>query len=192
MNQPRLRLPSGMAKLVDRLLGDARGRRPVMILDGGSGAGKTSLADDLVACLGRAAMANVQLVSLDDVYQGWDSLAQTSETLPALLTGSDPGYWGWDWQLDRRTDWHPIDPRAPLLVEGCGALTPATAQCASTTMWLAMAPARRRQRALARDGENYTPHWQRWAAQERQHWRRDRPRELADVVLHWMGGVPGH
>ena len=34
------------------------------------------------------------------------------------------------------------------------------------TVWLQLPEAQRRRRALARDGEIYRPHWERWAAQE--------------------------
>lgn len=188
----QLVLPGDLDSLVARIRTDARGRRPVIVLDGGSGAGKTSLARRLVAELGRAGMPGVQLVSLDQIYPGWDGLAEASASLPELLTGPDPGYWSWDWTLGRRAGHHCVDPDAPLLVEGCGALTPASAELASTSMWLAMAPDRRRTLALERDGELYAPHWRRWALQERRHWYEHRPRELADVRLRWLSTAGWH
>ena len=41
----------------------------------------------------------------------------------------------------------------------------------------------RRRRALDRDGETYAPHWERWAAQERVTFARERTRARADLVL---------
>ena len=52
-------LPDDLDRLVDRLVRDARGRRPVMVLDGGSGAGKTRLATRLVGALGERGMHGV-------------------------------------------------------------------------------------------------------------------------------------
>lgn len=182
-------LPDDLDRLVDRLVRDARGRRPVMVLDGGSGAGKTRLATRLVGALGERGMHGVQLVSMDSFYPGWDGLQAASTMLPELLRVHDPGYWRWDWQAGRRTDRVGLDGDAPILVEGCGALTAFSAGVGTTAMWFVMDAARRKQRALGRDGELYAPHWDRWAAQERQHWRRDRPRELADVILHDAGQV---
>ncbi len=46
----------------------ASGPRPVVLIDGRSGAGKTTLARDLAPMLG------AQLVSLDDIYPGWAGL----------------------------------------------------------------------------------------------------------------------
>lgn len=186
MSRLRLGLPGGLDRLVRRILEDAGRARPVLLLDGGSGAGKTSLARRLAAELAEAGTAGVQVLSLDDIYPGWDGLAQAAALLPGLLAGEHPTYRQWDWRRDRPGARREVDPRAPLLVEGCGALTPASAALASTSMWLAMAPSRRKRLALARDGDGYAPHWQRWAAQERRHWREDHPRELADVQLHWL------
>ncbi len=186
MRQLRLELPGGLTRLVARILDDAAQTRPVLLLDGGSGAGKTSLARRLVTELGDAGMPAVHVVSLDDLYPGWDGLAQASAALPELLTGDHPGYRRWEWRGNRPGARVEVDPRAPLLVEGCGALTPATAAFATTTMWLAMAPGRRKQLALARDGEDYAQNWRRWAGQERRHWHEHRPRELADVRLRWL------
>jgi len=38
-------------------------------------------------------------------------------------------------------------------------------------------------RAMARDGEHYRPHWQRWAAQEESLFTADHTRERADLLV---------
>jgi hypothetical protein len=46
------------------------------------------------------------------------------------------------------------------------------------------APAgRRRDRALARDGATYAPHWERWARQEDEFYAADQVREHADLIV---------
>ena len=131
-------LPDDLDRLVDRLVRDARGRRPVMVLDGGSGAGKTRLATRLVGALGERGMHGVQLVSMDSFYPGWDGLQAASTMLPEVLRVHDPGYWRWDWQAGRRTDRVGLDGDAPILVEGCGALTAFSAGVGTTAMWFVM------------------------------------------------------
>ena len=42
-------------------------------------------------------------------------------------------------------------------------------------------------RGLARDGELYRPHWERWAAQEEALFAADRTRDRADVVVSTEG-----
>lgn len=148
-----------------------------MLIDGGSGAGKTTLARDLAPRL------DAQLVSLDDVYPGWDGLAAASAAVhETVLRATDPGYTGWDWAADRAAGWHPLDPSRAIVVEGCGALSRAARGLATYAVWVELDSAERRRRALARDPD-FAPHWDRWAAQEREFWAREHPQQLADVVI---------
>lgn len=155
----------------------ARPRRPVVLIDGGSGAGKSTLAD----ALAQAWPSPLTVVSLDDLHQGWDGLAAGSEQVAnSVLAREGAGYRGWDWERDRPGSWTDVDPASPLLIEGCGALTPANRALATAGIWVVGGPDERRRRALARDPEVFAGHWERWAAQERAHWRTHAPRTLAD------------
>lgn len=154
--------------------------RPVVLVDGGSGAGKTSLATRLAPALG------AQLVSLDDIYPGWDGLEAGSAAVARdVLRSRDPGWRGWDWTSGREGGWHPVDPDRPLVVEGCGALSGVARARATLGVWAELDVAERKRRALARDGDAYVPHWDRWARQEAAFWARERPWEHADVI--WQG-----
>jgi hypothetical protein len=157
--------------------------RAVILLDGGSGAGKTSLAA-LVADAWRAARGEeLQVVSLDDVYPGWQGLAAGSAAVPQILAGAGPGYRRWDWDTSQPADWVDVDHRRPILVEGCGALTLATARLATCRVWLELDEPVRKARALARDNGGYHPYWDIWASQELLHWRDNRPWTLADLTV---------
>ena len=154
------------------------GGRPVVLIDGRSGAGKTDLARALAPRL------SAQLVSLDDLYPGWDGLEAGSRAVTEdILRPIDPGWRAWDWAADRPGKWHPLDPRRPIVVEGCGALTAASRPLASFAVWLELDAEERRRRALARDGEGYASYWDRWAAQEERMIARQNPAALADLVL---------
>jgi len=160
---------------------------PVVLIDGRSGAGKTTLARILVErwpIVGR-----VQLVALDSIYPGWDGLDDGVErALDGILRPHGRGYLGqwrrWDWELSTEAESHAVDPSLGVLIEGSGVLTPATAAIADVCIWLESAEAGRKARALARDGETYRPHWDRWAEQESTHIVRDDPRALATRVVH--------
>jgi len=161
----------------------ARATRPVILLDGGSGAGKTSLAA-LIAQSWRAARdEELQVVSLDDVYPGWHGLAAGSAAVPRILAPSSAGYRRWDWDTSTPSDRVSVDPARPILVEGCGALTLASAPLATCRVWLELDETVRRHRALARDKGGYDPYWDIWAAQEHEHWRANLPRRLADLTI---------
>lgn len=155
----------------------ARDGPTVVLIDGGSGSGKSTLA----AALAAAWPAPIRVVSVDDMHQGWDGLAAGSAQVAATVLRPDgPGYRRWDWARGRPGAWVELDPTESLIVEGCGALTPANRALATAGIWVVANPDERRRRALARDCAVFAGHWEQWAAQERAHWRAHRPRELAD------------
>ncbi|MFT4213120.1 MAG: hypothetical protein QM626_14745 [Microbacterium sp.] len=177
---------AALTSAVDEVLAAVRAcGRPdaVVLVDGRSGAGKTTLAGMLKA----AWPGSVDVLAMDDVYPGWDGLAAASETLATRIlaprAAGTPGQWErWDWRRGVPADTARLRPGRALVVEGDGSLTPATARFADVTVWLDGPAALRRERALARDGETYAPHWERWAAQERAHIDRHDPRGLAQLV----------
>ena len=150
----------------------------MVLIDGGAGSGKTTLAASLAASWPGD---GVQLVGLDEVYPGWHGLAPAAAAVPELISGD--GFTTWDWQQDRPGQWRALDPAVALIVEGCGALTPASRELAGLAIWLELDAATRRARALARDGELFAAHWEEWAEQEAAHWRADHPRELAHLIV---------
>lgn len=170
-------LPKQYSALVLRLKAT---QRPVIIMDGGSGAGKTELANRLFADLSET-MPDLQLIGLDDFFPGWHGLAAASRLVPDLISGRADGYRRWDWTLKQDTEPVTVNSRKPMLVVGCGALTPASAALATDTIWYEMARDARKKLALERDGETYRDWWDVWEAQEQQHWRTNHPQDLASI-----------
>lgn len=154
----------------------------MVLIDGGAGSGKTTLARSLADHWPGGGA--VQVVGLDELYPGWGGLSAGSALVPGVITGS--GFRTWDWVASRPGAWRTLDPSAPLVVEGCGALTTSSRPLAGLTIWLELDEATRRHRALARDGATFAAHWDDWAAQESAHWLADRPWELADLVLRGL------
>ncbi|MBN9176267.1 MAG: hypothetical protein J0I43_02705 [Microbacterium sp.] len=160
------------------------GARVIVLIDGRSGAGKTTLA----SLLRERWPGGVQVVALDDIYPGWDGLAAGAETLTSaildpLSAGRDAHWRRWDWAASAPGAWMTTRADLPLIAEGCGAITAASAARASISVWLESPQDARRTRALARDGEAYRPHWDRWAAQEARHLADDDPRSHATIVV---------
>ena len=134
---------------------------PVVTIDGYSGSGKSTLA---------AALAQLvngwQVLHLDDWYPGWDGLeagAEIARRIAADLRGGRASsYEAWDWE-NGATGATIRVPLAPTIIEGCGAIEAE----ADLVIWIAdPGEDERRHRALARDGQTYAPHWQRWADQD--------------------------
>ena len=141
----------------------------ILAIDGRSGAGKSGFADLLAPLLGPA--PEVTVVRLDDIYPGWDGLAATpllvtTWVLRPLSAGRPGRFRRWDWVRDRPGGWTPV-PAAPIvLLEGAGAGAAPCRPYLTGLVWLDLPAGERKKRALARDGEGYRPHWDRWAAQE--------------------------
>lgn len=159
---------------------------PVVVIDGRSGAGKSSLA----ARIARAwpLQTPVQLLALDSVYPGWDGLERGARIVrEQVLHPHGRGLIGtwrrWDWERDEEAEAHAVDPALGLIVEGCGALTAASARLADVTVWVDGPAASRRHRALERDGDAFAAHWDMWAAQEDAHIARHHPQTLAAITV---------
>ena len=134
---------------------------PVVTIDGYSGSGKSTLA----AAIARL-VSNWQVLHLDDWYPGWDGLAAGADIARRIAAdlrgGRASSYEAWDWENGATGAMIPV-PLAPTIIEGCGAIE----AVADLAVWIAdPGEDERRHRALARDGQIYVPHWQRWADQD--------------------------
>lgn len=185
--------------LGDIVAGASAALRPVVLLDGRSGTGKTTLAGVLAGRLG------AQLVHLDDLYPGWDGLRAASEAVVAEVLAAPlppcvdrragtahpgvpdsparPRWRRFDWGTGLQAEWHALDATRPLVVEGCGTLSRDSAPLATFRIWLDGDDGARKQRALDRDGETFAREWERWARQEEAFIAAEDPDHLADVVL---------
>ena len=141
----------------------ARAQRavPVVTIDGYSGSGKSTLA----AALARL-VNGWQVLHLDDWYPGWDGLAAGADIARRiaadLRAGRASSYEAWDWE-NGTTGATIRVPLVPTIIEGCGAVEAE----ADLAVWIAdPGEEERRHRAIARDGQTYAPHWQRWADQD--------------------------
>jgi uridine kinase len=162
------------------------GRTAVVAVDGPSGAGKTTLAKGVADSLG------CPVVHMDELYPGWDGLAAAvpllvREVLEPLARGRRATYRVWDWDAGARGGPRSVDPGPHLVVEGCGSSVGPAAGYAAVRVWVEAPREERMRRGVARDGETFRPHWERWADQEDALFTADRTRERADVVVSTEG-----
>lgn len=163
----------------------------IVLIDGRSGAGKSTLAQKLSDLAAQQGVW-VQLIHMEDIYPGWDGLADAVEILATqivgpLATGRHAQWQTYDWQQAAPGPVRRAQPGRPVLVEGVGALSQGSAPHATWRVWLEAPSDLRRSRAFARDGELYPPHWDGWADAEAAFIRTHRPAELADIVIDVEG-----
>ncbi len=156
------------------------GSTKLVCVDGPSAAGKTELAAALAAALG-----DPPILSMDELYPGWDGLAAgvarlRTEVVAPLAAGRPAAYRRWDWARDTYGERRDLGIPPLLVVEGVGA---GAAPGASLLIWMDAPEEVRYRRAMERDGATYAPYWARWAAQERAHFAADRTADRADVHL---------
>lgn len=182
MTPPRaLPLPEATVEWA-RSLPPRAGGTAVIAVEGRSGAGKTSLALQLAEALG------VPLVRMDDLYPGWDGLLGGVDALDGWvvrpLAAGRPARWRrWDWAASRYAEWHGVPATSTLVVEGVGCGAGRLAPYLSGLIWVEAPDDERRRRAMARDGDTYAGHWERWARQEEAFYGRENVRDRADLVI---------
>lgn len=165
--------------------------RPALIgLDGRSGVGKTTLAAALAARL--APHARVGVLHVEEMYPGWDGLAAATaddgpyvRAVAALTAGRPAGWRAWDWHAGAPGEARALDPDAldVVVCEGVGALCPGARPLLDLAVWVDAPEDVRRTAALARDGDAYAPHWERWARQEEAYLAAADPAGAADLRL---------
>ncbi|AXH97837.1 hypothetical protein DV701_02080 [Ornithinimicrobium avium] len=165
---------------------------PVLVgVDGRSGAGKTDLAGGLAEAV-RGLGRSCEVVHVEELYPGWDGLAEAlgplcAEVVAPLRSGRPGSYVSWDWDASEPGTRRDVPAAAVVVLEGVGVLASSCAGDLDVRIWLEAPRTVRRVRALARDGEVFAPHWQRWADQEDALFAGGVP--AADVVVDTVSGT---
>ncbi|WP_245565111.1 4-amino-4-deoxy-L-arabinose transferase [Nocardioides insulae] len=170
----------------DRLLDEVRRRPPtlgegrLLCLDGRAGSGKTTLADRLER------LTSCTVIHLDDLYDGWGGLLtvqdQLGDLLGSLAEGKTGSYRRYDWHARRYRESVEVRPTPLLVLEGVGSYAAAYDAWYTLVVWLELPERVRRQRAIDRDGDVFSPHWSEWAAAEEVLFARERTQARADLV----------
>lgn len=156
----------------------AAGGRPLRVLiDGVSGAGKTTLANRLGTDLGALVLHS------DDWVPGWRGFAEASQITEQLVTGRRDCYSRFDWHQMRPAEEVCPDRGRPWVVEGGGTVTPVSAAAGDVVVWVDADRQLAKKRALRRDGTMFAPWWDTWRQQENEHFEVHDPQALADIVF---------
>ncbi|CAA9407162.1 MAG: hypothetical protein AVDCRST_MAG35-1223 [uncultured Quadrisphaera sp.] len=164
------------------------GRTRVVAVDGPSGAGKTTFARVLVERAEERLGTAPPLVQMDEIYPGWDGLAASvpvlvERVLEPIAQGHPAAYRRWDWDAERWGTLVAVPLSGLVVVEGSGCGSRPARPYLGALVWVEAPAGLRMGRGLARDGEAYRPHWERWAEQEQALFAAEGTRERADLLL---------
>jgi uridine kinase len=173
---------------VDRMLElvETETPTPLLIIDGRSGSGKTSLAKAIQERLFKDGESLPRVIHMDDLYDGWHGLQAGHDYLlrNILKPLEDKRVASWqeyDWEIGERNRWREFSGGTPLIVEGCGSLSSSTAPLAQLSIWVSAHTDVRQSRWISRVGHDHDQWWPIWAAQELEFYAREKSEELAAI-----------
>jgi uridine kinase len=160
---------------------------PIILIDGRSGSGKTTFAKQLQNRLFLQGESSPRILHMDDLYNGWSGLQAGSDyllrfVLGPLAAGKKPSWQEYDWALEERDQWREFEAGTPLIVEGCGSLSAASAELAHLSIWIETDADVRKQRWNAREPEAHSHFWPIWAAQEEEFYAREKSATIAELI----------
>lgn len=182
-------MPQDLLDLAASRPAPAAGRVRVVAIDGPSGSGKTTFGDVVAAELERRTGRRPQVVHMDDIYPGWDGLAEAVDlvvewVLARLTAGRPASFRRWDWEAGERAETVEVPQADWLVLEGVGAGSAACRPHLVGLAWVEAPADVRMARGIERDGEAFRPHWERWARQEAELFAAEETRDHADVIIH--------
>lgn len=176
--------PAHVARVLDAVRLARPGCRGLFLVavDGHSGSGKSTLARSVADAL------RCPVLRMDDFYPGWDGLAEAvrilaEQVIAPLCRGDDVTVPTWDWVADRPGPPMTVSHTDRLVVDGVGSTVRPAGEHAAVRVWVEADAETRYRRAIARDGDAFVPHWDRWADQEAAVFAADHPRSRADVII---------
>jgi len=180
-----------LAELVQHVLQSPPKLGPVRLIcvDGPAGSGKSTLARRLrTAVRALAQPPLVQVVHMDDLYEGWTGAEKgvatlREDVLVPLAAGRDGSYRRYDWHAERYAERHVVRAEGLLIVEGVSSAARGVEPWPSLRIWVETDEATRLRRGLERDGEALRPLWEEWMRWEQEHFAADETRDRADLVV---------
>lgn len=186
---------SGLEKAFELLIDKQEsGRLPIVLIDGRAASGKSLFAKELAELYFKSERQAARIVSMDDLYPGWDGLATGSiylltQILTPLSQAKTATWQVWNWAENKRGAEDPVNGHrefsggTALIVEGCGSLSRLTSELADLAIWIEADLAVRRTRFNQRDSGKFDGYFTTWSAQEDEFYEREKSSELAHLII---------
>ena len=186
--------PKPMEWLLDQIEPQS-GALQIVGIDGGGGAGKTTLARRL-----QKTSSRVQCVHVDDFYRPspddpklraepcwfFDWRRIRDEVLVPLKRGEAAQFRPYDWHAERLSDDEiSVEPRGIVILEGISALRRELRPWIDVGLWVETPPDIRLERGVERDGEDARDTWvDFWMTEEERYFDAHQPHLFAQVSIY--------
>jgi dephospho-CoA kinase len=100
-----------------------------------------------------------------------------------MAEGGSGSYRRYDWVAGHFAEEVVVEPVPLLVLEGVGSGAARFAPLVTVLVWIEAPHDLRMERGVARDGDTFAPHWERWARDENALFAREHTRERADVLV---------
>lgn len=157
-----------------------RGATRVVAVDGGSAAGKSTLAGRLARTLGASVVHTDDVAWHHSFFDWWPLLIEG--VLEPLAAGRTVEYRPPAWDARERPGAVTAEPNAAVVIEGVGVGRSELEPWRDFSIWVDTDRQVALERGLSRPGED-PGFWRTWEAAEEEHLARDRPWERADLLI---------
>ncbi len=171
----------------------------VIAIDGLAGSGKTSLAAALKNQLQRQEVGiRVEIIAMDDLYNGWDNALTPTLTrtllnqvlIPISIKQLAIEYRTYDWFTSQQGNVKVLPPADIVILEGVGSGQIQVRKFLSHLIWIDIAPEMGLARVLRRDGDYIEPQMRQWQSREYEFFAREKTRDSATIRLD--GNAPSY
>lgn len=159
----------------------------LIAIDGPAGSGKSTLAKDLYLYF--SATRGVNLVVLDDIYDGWDNalgkkLTDDLEKIAQAHADKTSFFLPiYNWATSSYGDTKEFEPREILIIEGVGSAQKIIRSHKVIIIWMDIDPEHGMQRVLERDGHHIAEEMKAWQILQNQHFAESGARDNADFII---------
>lgn len=162
----------------------------IIAIDGGGGAGKSTLASNLSEELGHCPIIHTDDFASWENSQNWYP-RMIEQVLGPLKQNKVARFQRYDWNKNELSDWLTVEPQEFVILEGVTSARKEFRPFLSFSLFVDTNAEVRLRRGLERDGPEAKDQWLKWMREEDEYLARDNPKSFVNVVTSGEANLPG-
>lgn len=158
----------------------------VVLIDGPAGAGKTTLAKEIAT-----AFSSVNVVHMDDLYNGWDNPLNQElyarierQILRPHIAGDEITHEVFNWHAGTFATNVNLQPKQILIVEGVGSASIPLRGFADLIIYVEISAEAGFERVINRDGQGIFEKLREWQVMEREYFNSEQTKSAANLQIN--------